>query len=322
MPSKVKKKFACKPCFDNANQVVIKEKKKLKNEHWPSMSISKPGDRLIKTPHPPLKKDQKLILMTSVSKSILMTRRLEAGCINTGLSQLQIIFNELRTRGKLRNTIGTGLRRVLYPYINTRTYLSVLFCLSPAISNCKATEATLKFAVTAGMVKVKPIASTTAVNFDSLVTELREYIKNQELLIDENNDITDELCNKINKLKTEIERNKFEEIKKQQSLSKNINEPKLTEKQILQRASTLTLSLDDIRSHDRIESKVPEEVEIQLTVYDTEQEEQLSSLLSMNYDNNDQFDNDPNNDNKHVKNNNNNNTDINLANLKKKINDY
>ena len=35
----------------------------------------------------------------SVDKATLMVRRLEAGTINTGLSQLQVIFNELRFKG-------------------------------------------------------------------------------------------------------------------------------------------------------------------------------------------------------------------------------
>ena len=50
-------------------------------------------------------------------------------------------------------TIGYGLRCVLYPYINTRTYLCVFFTLSPSVDNAKATESALKFAVTACMVK-------------------------------------------------------------------------------------------------------------------------------------------------------------------------
>ncbi|ETO27273.1 hypothetical protein RFI_09859 [Reticulomyxa filosa] len=38
--------------------------------------------------------------IAAVDKTTLMARRLEAGCINTGLSQLQIVFNELRVKGK------------------------------------------------------------------------------------------------------------------------------------------------------------------------------------------------------------------------------
>eukprot|EP01084_Bolivina_argentea_P172695 299130_1 len=57
-----------------------------------------------------------------VTPQVLLCRRLEAGTINTGLSQLQVIFNELRIKGKLANTIGNGLRRVLHSFIDTKTF--------------------------------------------------------------------------------------------------------------------------------------------------------------------------------------------------------
>ena len=114
-----------------------------------------------------------------VDKETLIARRLEAGTINTGLSQLQVIFNQLRTKGELTKTLGNGLRRVLHPYINTRTYLSVLFTLSPSVNNAKATESTLKFAVTAGMVKVKPVATKGNVNFETLIAELKAHVESQ-----------------------------------------------------------------------------------------------------------------------------------------------
>lgn len=72
--------------------------------------------------------------------------------------------------------LGNGLRRVLHPYINTKTYLSVLFTISPSANNSKATESTLKFAVTAGMVKVKPIKSEVSVNLSSLLQQLRKHV--------------------------------------------------------------------------------------------------------------------------------------------------
>ena len=114
-----------------------------------------------------------------VTQQVLLCRRLEAGTINTGLSQLQVICNELRVKGKLTATVGNGLRRVLHPFIDTKTYLSVLFTLSPSVNNAKATESTLKFAVAAGMVKVKPIATKGKVNFKTLAAELRAHIEKQ-----------------------------------------------------------------------------------------------------------------------------------------------
>ena len=114
-----------------------------------------------------------------VTQQVLLCRRLEAGTINTGLSQLQVICNQLRKQGKLAKTVGNGLRRVLHPFIDTKTFLSVLFTLSPSVNNAKATESTLKFAVAAGMVKVKPIATKGKVNFKTLAAELRAHIEKQ-----------------------------------------------------------------------------------------------------------------------------------------------
>jgi len=134
----------------------------------------------------------------AVDKTTLMARRLEAGCINTGLSQLQIIFNELRYKGSLSNMVGNGLRRVLHPYINTKTFLSVLFTFSPSVNNAKATESTLKFAVTAGMVKVRPVKAELALDFEKLVAQLRQLIEENDKLIDTQND-------KITELRAELE---------------------------------------------------------------------------------------------------------------------
>jgi len=143
-----------------------------------------------------------------VDQQTLMARRLEAGTINTGLSQLQIIFNQMKQKGELSKAIGNGLRRVLHPYINTRTYLSVLFTLSPSVNNAKATESTLKFAVTAGMVKVKPVAVKGKVNWEVLVNELRSHVERQEKVIEDNNDTIEDLERQIAKTKEAIERSK------------------------------------------------------------------------------------------------------------------
>ena len=115
--------------------------------------------------------------ISQVDKTTLMARRLEAGCINTGLSQLQVVFNELRYKGELSKMVGNGLRRILHPYINVRTFLGVLFTFSPSVNNSKATESTLKFAVTAGMVKVKPVRADAVVNVERLVEQLRKHIE-------------------------------------------------------------------------------------------------------------------------------------------------
>ena len=74
----------------------------------------------------------------SVDKTTLMARRLEVGCINTGLKS---IFNELRVKGnKLR----------------------VIF--------------TFNFVVTAGVVKVQPVKAEPSVNIDKLSQNLHKTI--------------------------------------------------------------------------------------------------------------------------------------------------
>merc|ERR1712244_102352 len=111
-------------------------------------------------------------------------------------------------RGKLSNTVGNGLRRVLHPFIDTKTFLSVLFTLSPSVNNRKATESTLKFAVTAGMVKVKPIATKGKVNFKTLAAELRAFIEKQEHIIDDNNRQIETIMRMQNKIRMEIDNKK------------------------------------------------------------------------------------------------------------------
>merc|ERR1719433_2137530 len=134
-----------------------------------------------------------------VDPSTLMARRLEAGVINTGLSQLQIIFNELKVKGKLSKMVGTGLRQILHPYVNSRCVLSVLFCLSPSSVNDKATGSTLKFAVQAGMVSVNPVKEKKRVNSDVLVAGLKQTIEELQHDITEKEERVKELEEEIQK---------------------------------------------------------------------------------------------------------------------------
>jgi len=113
----------------------------------------------------------------------VMIRRLEAGCINAGLMQLQLIFAELKKKGKLSKVVGNGLRRMLHPYINTNTHISVLFTVAPTVSNSTITESTLKFAVQAGMVKVSPVAAKSKKNIAKFLKELEMTVAEQENII-------------------------------------------------------------------------------------------------------------------------------------------
>merc|ERR1719427_1603922 len=140
-----------------------------------------------------------------VDPTTLMARRLEAGVINTGLSQLQIIFSELRVKGRLSGMRGVGLRRILHPYINTKSVLSVLFCISPSLVNQKSTVATLKFAVQAGMVKVKPIKEAVVTNWPILVQGLKEMIEALNVDIDIREKKLNEQADEIERLNKNLE---------------------------------------------------------------------------------------------------------------------
>jgi len=134
----------------------------------------------------------------------VMVRRLEAGCINAGLCQLQLIFAELRKRQKLSRVVGNGLRRLLHPFINTNTHISVLFTVAPTKTNATITESTLKFAVQAGMVKVTPVASVSKRNIKKLLKELENTVAQQEGIINQKDVEIEEKDEQIEVLENEV----------------------------------------------------------------------------------------------------------------------
>merc|ERR1712228_121036 len=115
-----------------------------------------------------------------------------------------IIFNELAVKGKLSKMLGNGLRRVLHPFINTRTVLAVIFTFSPSVNNAKPTESTLKFAVTAGMVKVKPVKAEVSLNVEKLVANLRKHIEENEKAIEEQENSIMKKNNELEMIKQEL----------------------------------------------------------------------------------------------------------------------
>jgi len=114
------------------------------------------------------------------SSAVIMIRKLEAGCINIGLTQLQLIFSELRRKHKLSKSVGSGLRRILHPFLNVHTAISVLFAVSPTISNSTITEGTLKFAVQANKVKVQLVAAKSKQNLSKMIKNLEGKITELE----------------------------------------------------------------------------------------------------------------------------------------------
>jgi len=107
---------------------------------------------------------------------VVLKRKLEAGVINTGLIQLKRIFIDLRKKGKLMPADKTGLKRILFPFINAETAMGVLFMMSPAGSNSTATNSTLKFAQDAAAIKVTPVKKDKKVNWEAIAHKLEGEI--------------------------------------------------------------------------------------------------------------------------------------------------
>lgn len=106
---------------------------------------------------------------------------------DAGLSQLQVIFNELRGLKQKGLSTGTGLKKTLSEFISNRSYIAVLFTISPSQDNSKSTEATLRFAESAALVKCTPVKAEKKVNKDILITELRKFIQDQQTMIEDKN---------------------------------------------------------------------------------------------------------------------------------------
>jgi len=139
-----------------------------------------------------------------MSESEVTDRRLEAWCINHGLSEIQEIFKEMRTQ-KLRKSVGSGLRRTLHQYLNNNTFISVLFTLSPSIDNSKATVTTLRFAETASLVKVTPIKGEQKINKDRLIQQLQEYLEKLQSVISNQKSAITQLQDQVETQKNQSE---------------------------------------------------------------------------------------------------------------------
>jgi len=147
-------------------------------------------------------------LVKGMSQETLTARRLEAGCINTGLSDLQRIFGELKRSNKLSNTQGIGLRRCLHPFINNKTFISVLFCLSPVLESCSITESTLKFATRVCSIKAVPHKVKVIKNWKKMVEEMKKGMLEQKDKLQEMSEREEELSVKIVEVFRELENRK------------------------------------------------------------------------------------------------------------------
>ena len=93
------------------------------------------------------------------------TRRLETECINAELFRLHSELKDLKYHHHSKDSSilqDTGLIRILRPYLNHNTNISVLFTLSAAKIHSHSTESTLKYAITAGLVKYRSLQADPA----------------------------------------------------------------------------------------------------------------------------------------------------------------
>jgi len=111
-------------------------------------------------------------------------RFLEGGVINYGLTSLKDMFKEMRTKGKLKQSQGNGLRKLLYPFVTSNTMMSICFTLSPSMQNIMPTRATMKFAQDACKLKMKPVADTGGKNWQKLYEKLKVTLTEKLELID------------------------------------------------------------------------------------------------------------------------------------------
>jgi len=110
----------------------------------------------------------------AVGLEIYDQRRMEAGVINMGLSDLQMFFQELKNKGKVGEVDGQGLRNILKQYVDDDSnYVSVLFCVSPDPQNANSTESTLKFAEKVCQIKVKPKQCKSRTNWKKLALRIK-----------------------------------------------------------------------------------------------------------------------------------------------------
>jgi len=112
-------------------------------------------------------------------------RFLEGGVINYGLTQLKDMFKEIRKKGKLKDSQGNGLRKLLYPFVTQNTMMSIVFTLSPSIDNVSQTRATMKFAQDACKLKMKPVKDKGKANYKKMYEKLKQQLEEKLDLVEE-----------------------------------------------------------------------------------------------------------------------------------------
>ena len=176
-----------------------------------------------------------------VSKKILKTRRLEAGIINYGLSQLQKILQEIRKKKSVSEFKESGLRRVLHPYINQETYISVLFTLSPSNTNIKSTRSTLRTANVVSMIEIIPKTIVHEPTKEEIIVQLNKTVKEQRQYIA----MIQKQWNEAKETSAVANEKLIEKEKTLEKQTAELNEMRETEKTMIRYADTLKRQLSD-----------------------------------------------------------------------------
>jgi len=121
----------------------------------------------------------------TVSAADFRARGMEAACICTGLTDLGIIFDDMRKHGRMGGSAGIGLRRIIHPYMGTNSVVSVMFTMSPAAENNKATTSTLNTALQTAKIKLKVVKAATKVNATKRIAMLEEETKDYKTTIED-----------------------------------------------------------------------------------------------------------------------------------------
>ena len=184
-----------------------------------------------------------------VCKKVLKTRRLEAGIINYGLSQLQKILSEIRRKKDVSEYQESGLRKVLHPYINKETLISVLFTLSPSTTNIKSTRSTLRVANVVSQIEIIPRTMVFEPTKDQIIKQLNKSVVQQRQFITLLQKQLNETKNAAN-----IQNNKLETKQKALDLmAAEVNVLRKTESKLSHYADSLQDKLSD---NDMTESEL------------------------------------------------------------------
>ena len=107
------------------------------------------------------------------------------GAINYGLQQIQGILKELGSKKGVAKTQGSGIRKLLWPYVQKKNQpmVNVLFTLSPSDTNIHTTRDTFRVATTMANLKIKPVKVKKPKSKDEINRELKKIIREQEMKI-------------------------------------------------------------------------------------------------------------------------------------------